>query len=134
MAGQTDGSQSAGEAQLFDALRNGDVRTLAALLDVHPDRLYAREEPYEWTLLHAAAQGGHLAAVDLLFSRGLGANTRERGDNSVAMHWAAAAGHVDVVRRLADAGGDVVGHGDDHELDVIGWAATKTIRHRCTSP
>jgi ankyrin repeat protein len=38
------------------------------------------------------------------------------------MHWAAAAGRLDVVRRLADAGGDVVGHGDDHELDVIGWA------------
>jgi ankyrin repeat protein len=40
------------------------------------------------------------------------------------MHWAAAAGHLDVVRRLADAGGDVVGHGDDHELEVIGWAST----------
>jgi ankyrin repeat protein len=38
------------------------------------------------------------------------------------MHWAAAAGHLDVVRRLADAGGDVIGHGDDHELEVIGWA------------
>lgn len=35
---------------------------------------------------------------------------------------AAAAGHLDVVRRLADAGGDVVGRGDDHELAVIGWA------------
>jgi ankyrin repeat protein len=28
-----------------------------------------------------------------------------------------------VVRRLADAGGDVVGAGDDHELEVIGWAS-----------
>ena len=26
-------------------------------------------------------------------------------------------GHLDVVRRLADAGGDVVGHGDDHHQD-----------------
>ena len=49
-------------------------------------------------------------------------NTREKGDNTYAMHWAAAGGHLDVVRRLADAGGDVVGHGDDHELEVIGWA------------
>src|SRR5262245_1549879 len=38
------------------------------------------------------------------------------------MHWAAAAGQLDVVRRLADAGGDVIGRGDDHEAEVIGWA------------
>ncbi|MFL5508347.1 MAG: ankyrin repeat domain-containing protein, partial [Gemmatimonadaceae bacterium] len=49
-------------------------------------------------------------------------NTREEGDNTYAMHWAAAAGHLDIVRKLADAGGDVVGRGDDHALEVIGWA------------
>jgi ankyrin repeat protein len=49
-------------------------------------------------------------------------NARESGDNTYAMHWAAAAGHLEVVRRLADAGGDVVGSGDDHGLEVIGWA------------
>ena len=108
------------EEQLFDAARNGDVATLAAGLDAHPDKLRARSEPYQWSLLHAAAQ--HLAAVDLLLARGLDVNTREEGDNTYAMHWAAAAGRLDVVRRLADAGGDVIGHGDDHELEVIGWA------------
>src|SRR5207248_9339110 len=56
--------------------------------------------------------------------RGLDVNTREKGDNTYAMHWAAAAGHLDIVRRLADAGGDVVGQGDDHELEVIGWASS----------
>ncbi len=60
--------------------------------------------------------------MNLLLDRGLDANGRERGDNTYAMHWAAAAGDLPVVRRLADAGGDVVGHGDDHELEVIGWA------------
>jgi ankyrin repeat protein len=60
--------------------------------------------------------------VDLLVKRGIDVNTREKGDNTYAMHWAAAAGHLNVVKRLADAGADIVGHGDDHELEVIGWA------------
>jgi ankyrin repeat protein len=110
------------EGQLFDAARSGDVDTLTTLLDKHPDKLHARAKPYEWTLLHAAAQNGRLPAVDLLLNRGLDVNTRETGDNTCAMHWAAAGGHLDVVRRLADAGGDVVGDGDDHEMAVIGWA------------
>ncbi|MBA4159162.1 MAG: ankyrin repeat domain-containing protein [Gemmatimonadetes bacterium] len=110
------------EGQLFDTARKGDVEILTTLLDAHPDKLLARDKPYEWTLLHAAAQNGRLAVVDLLLARGLDVNAREKGDDTYAMHWAAAAGHLDVVRRLADAGGDVVGRGDDHELDVIGWA------------
>lgn len=110
------------DGQLLDAARTGDVDRLTALLDAHPDRLHARSKPYAWTLLHAAAHSGHLPAVDLLLRRGLDANSREAGDNTYAMHWAAAAGHLDVVRRLAEAGGDVVGQGDDHELEVIGWA------------
>ena len=110
------------DERAFALARAGDSDALRALLDAHPDRLLAREEPYEWTLLHAAAQKGQLDVVDLLLARGLDANTRERGDESYAMHWAAAGGHLEVVRRLADAGADVVGHGDDHELEVIGWA------------
>ena len=121
------------EGQLVDAAKN-DAERLKALLDEHPDKLHSRSKPYEWTLLHAAAEAGNLAAVDLLLERGIDVNTRESGDNTYAMHWAAAAGHVDVVKRLIDAGGDVVGHGDDHELEVIGWAScwngTGTDAHR----
>jgi ankyrin repeat protein len=121
------------EGQLVDAAKN-DAERLKALLDEHPDKLQSRSKPYEWTLLHAAAEAGNLAAVDLLLERGIDVNTRESGDNTYPMHWAAAAGHVDVVERLIDAGGDVVGHGDDHELEVIGWAScwdgTNTDAHR----
>ena len=110
------------DGRLFDAAKKGDVGALTALLDQYPKKLYVRNEPYEHTLLHLAAFAGHQAAVDLLLKRGLDANSREKGDNTYAMHWAAAAGYLGVVRRLADAGGDVVGLGDDHELEVIGWA------------
>jgi ankyrin repeat protein len=108
--------------QLFEAAKTGDVETLRTLLDRRPDALHARAKPYEWSLLHTAANGGHLVIVDELLKRGLEVNIRENGDNTYAMHWAAAAGRLDIVGRLADAGGDVVGHGDDHELEVIGWA------------
>src|SRR6266550_7522770 len=110
------------DGQLFEAARNGDLDKIRKLLDAHPEKLEARNKPYEHTLLHVAAFAGHLAIVDWLLKRGLDVNAREKGDNTYAMHWAAAAGHLNVVRRLADAGGDVVGHGDDHELEVIGWA------------
>lgn len=110
------------DEQLFAAARSGDAEKLRMLLDAHPERLHTRNQPYEHTLLHVAAHNGHLPVVDLLLKRGLDPNTREKGDNTYAMHWAAAAGHLDVVRRLADAGGDVVGDGDDHALQVIGWA------------
>lgn len=110
------------DGRLFEAARSGDSGALATLLDLHPDRLYARTQPYEHSLLHLAAAGGHLATVDLLLARGLDVNVREKGDNTYPLHWAAAHGHLEVVRRLADAGGDIVGHGDDHALEVIGWA------------
>lgn len=125
------------ESRLFALARSGEVDALRAMLDAHPDLLLAREEPYAWTLLHAAAEKGHLPVVELLLERGLDPNTRERGDASYAMHWGAAGGHLDVVRRLADAGGDVVGHGDDHGLEVIGWASVwdgcDDVHHRAVA-
>lgn len=110
------------DGQLFDAARKGDAGVLAALLDEHPEKLHVRTKPYELSLLHLAASSGNLAAVDLLLRRGLDVNVRDKGDNTYPMHWAAANGHLEVVRRLADVGGDVVGRGDDHALEVIGWA------------
>lgn len=110
------------DGRLFAAARDGDFDTISTLLDAHPDRLHARLQPYEWSLLHVAAHGGRLEVVDLLLQRGLDANVREAGDNTYALHWAAAAGHLGVVARLVEAGADVVGRGDDHELEVIGWA------------
>jgi ankyrin repeat protein len=110
------------DRQVLAATREGDAEALATLLEEHPEKLQLRTKPYDWTLLHEAARRGRVAVVELLLARGLDVNTREAGDDTYAMHWAAAGGHVEVVRRLADAGGDVVGHGDDHGLEVIGWA------------
>ena len=62
---------------LFEAAQRGDVEQLSALLEASPERLHARAKPYEWSLLHFAAQKGHVEAVDLLLRRGLDVNTRE---------------------------------------------------------
>lgn len=110
------------ERQIIDAARQGSADALRMLLDERPEKLHLKVPPYDASLLFPAAQSGSVAAVNLLLSRGLDVNQRERGDNTCAMHWAAAAGNADVVRALADAGGDVIGEGDDHALGVIGWA------------
>ena len=110
------------DRQLFEAVRDGDIGALSSALDADPSKLTVREPPYAWTLLHHAAQRGHLAIVNLLLDRGFDVNTLESGDDTTALHWAAAAGHVDVVRRLLEAGVDPIGRGDDHQLEAIGWA------------
>src|SRR2546423_9219406 len=116
------------DGQLIAAARSGDATTLIALLEKHPEKMHVRVPPYEGSLLHVAATHGHLGIVDALLARGFDPNLREGGDNTYAMHWAAAHGHLDIVRHLADAGGDVVGRGDDHQLEVIGWAAYSQSR------
>jgi hypothetical protein len=78
--------------------------------------------PTDWTELHSAARDGRLDDVRRLLEQGADPNAREEGDNTYPLHWAAAARHVEVARALLDAGGDVHGVGDVHEMDVIGWA------------
>ena len=111
------------DGQIIDSARKGNVESLRRLLDEHPDKLHLKVPPYEASLLFPASQSGSIDAVDLLLARGLDVNYREKGDNTYAMHWVAAQGNLEMVRRLADAGGDVIGEGDDHAGGVIGWAS-----------
>jgi ankyrin repeat protein len=110
------------EGQLIASARTGDLATLRQLLASHPEKLHVRVPPYNASLLFPAAQSGSTDVVSLLLDMGLDVNYREAGDNTTVMHWAAASGRLELVRLLVDAGGDVVGEGDDHQLQVIGWA------------
>jgi ankyrin repeat protein len=109
----------------FDACARGDSDTVGDLL-ARERRLARIADPRAhhggWTGLHAAARAGHARVAQLLLAHGADPNAREAGDNTYPLHWAAALGHLDVVRALLDAGGDVHGVGDVHELEVIGWA------------
>ncbi len=122
------------EGQIVESAAKGDVEVLRRLLEDHPDKLDLKVPPYEASLLFPAAQSGSIESVDFLLARGLDVNYRERGDNTYAMHWVAAQGNLEMVRKLADAGGDVIGEGDDHAGGVIGWASCwegcNDARHR----
>jgi ankyrin repeat protein/catechol 2,3-dioxygenase-like lactoylglutathione lyase family enzyme len=106
-------------ASFFAACRAGDVATLRDLLTSEPSLV--RERTAEGsTALHLAV--GHVDAVRLLLEHGADPNARDVGDNAYPLHFAGGAGGAEVVRALLDAGGDVHGVGDAHELEVIGWA------------
>lgn len=106
-------------ASFFSACHVGDVATLRDLLASEPSLV--RERTAEGsTGLHLAVQ--HLDAVRLLLEHGADPNARDVGDNAYPLHFAGGAGGVEVVRALLDAGGDVHGVGDAHQLEVIGWA------------
>ena len=72
------------------------------------------------TGLHAAVN--HPEAVRLLLQHGANPNARDEGDNALPLHFAAGGGPLESVRLLLDAGSDVHGVGDLHQMDVIGWA------------
>jgi ankyrin repeat protein len=114
--------RQAGDADtFFVACASGDAETVRELLQKNP-KLVRSTNKQGWTGLHGAAQDGHTEVVRLLLKGGADPNAREPGDHTYPLHWAAAHGHVEIVRALIDAGADVHGTGDDHALDVIGWA------------
>jgi predicted enzyme related to lactoylglutathione lyase len=110
------------DGQIIAAAAGGKASKLAALLDAHPAKLRIIGGSWNRPLLHLAAEGGHLACVELLLERGLSVHLRDRGDNATALHWAAQGGHIPVMERLLAAGADIDGEGDLHEVGVIGWA------------
>ncbi len=101
-----------------DACAAGSVAVLRELLDRDPG--LARERHRGTTGLHLAVR--HPEAVRLLLERGADPNARDAGDNAIPLCGAAGGGPVESVRALLDAGSDVHGFGDVHELEAIGWA------------
>lgn len=110
------------DGRLLTAAQEGDGQTLAALLTAHPSKMTITGGRWDRPLLHLAAEAGYETCVAALLARGFPVDRRDRLDNATALHWAAEAGRLPVVKQLIDAGADVEGLGDAHQLGVLGWA------------
>jgi ankyrin repeat protein len=108
---------------ILDAAEKGRADELGRLLDAHPDLIDARGGNLcGRTALHIAAWRNRGACARLLLERGADVRIRDYGDNAYALHFAADAADLDVVTLLVEAGSDVIGEGDDHQVGVLGWA------------
>ena len=118
------------DGQIIAAAKQGRAGDLDALLAHHPRKIEITGSDWDRPLLHIAAGKGHLDCVNVLLRRGFDIARRDRGDNATALHWAAQFGTLAVVERLIEAGADIDGEGDLHEVGVIGWATCfKQVRH-----
>ncbi len=99
---------------------------MRGLLATQPDLVHERHDGT--TALHVAVQ--HPDAVRLLLEQGADPHARDVGDNALPLHFAAGGGSIESVRLLLDAGSDVHGVGDLHQMDVIGWATLFRETHR----
>jgi ankyrin repeat protein len=106
-----------------EAAAEGRADELHRLLDTHPDLVDAPGVSWErQTALHKAAWRNRLECVRALLERGADVGIRDFGDNAYPLHFAAAEADLAIVEMLVEAGSDVVGEGDDHQLEVLGWA------------
>ncbi|PTY00414.1 hypothetical protein DB345_00695 [Spartobacteria bacterium LR76] len=122
------------DREMVTAAQEGNAAKLRLLLEAHPDRMAkAWGGPWDQPLLHLAASGGHEECVRLLLERGFDPDRRDHMDKATALHFAAGEGRLEVVKILLEAGTDIEGWGNDHELNVLGWATSLGPCHEETA-
>jgi ankyrin repeat protein len=92
------------EGQLVEAARSGDGATVRALLTQGADVKEATGDGM--TALHAAAERGHAAIVDMLIERHAAVEPKTRIGSYTPLHLAALGAHAAVAEKLLDAGAD----------------------------
>lgn len=118
------------DGQIIAATGSGDAPALKQLLIANPSKLGITGGMWNRPLLHLAADAGHIACVDALIELGTDVNQRDKLDNACPLHWAASRGRLEMVKHLVAIGADIDGAGDEHEMNVIGWALLFQDEHR----
>ncbi|HEY9229098.1 MAG TPA: ankyrin repeat domain-containing protein [Gemmatimonadaceae bacterium] len=123
----TDDARAAAIEALLRAANTGNVSRVAAVLDEYPDIVSERGvldgHSGLRSALHFAVSANQVPVIKLLLDRGADPNVRDEGDNAMPLHFAAEKEQLEVITMLIEHGADAIGTGDDHELEIIGWAS-----------
>ena len=87
---------------VWDQVREGDTAQLESLT---PPLVSIRDDA-GLTLLHWAADRGHLLTVKLLLEKDADLLDTRDGEGQTALHYAASCGHADIVQHLLELGAD----------------------------
>jgi ankyrin repeat protein len=112
-----------GVTPLLEASRNGDAPMVELLLRAGADP--KRAHPEGETPLLSASRAGSVPVVKLLLARGVDVNHAEQFQQTTALMWAAAEGHLDVVDLLLEAGANP---------NLKGHVTSLTERHNADHP
>jgi hypothetical protein len=93
--------------QLWEAVRQGDVAAVTALLDKGAD-VNARFR-YGSTALFKAAERGHADVIKVLIARGADVTVKDTFYGATAMYWALSNEHVEAVKALLEKDTAAVG-------------------------
>jgi ankyrin repeat protein len=118
-----DAANDFGITPLLQASRVGDSAMVDLLLRSGANS--SKAHPEGETPLLAAARSGSVPTVRLLLARGVDVNHAETFQQTTALMWAAAEGHIDVVDLLIEAGADP---------NRQGHVTTLTERHNADHP
>ena len=107
---------------IYLACALGQVEQVQAFLKADPNLLQAKTGPYRGSLLHAAADKGHVPVAQLLLEHRIEINAKSEEGAVTPLHLAASNGHLEMIRFLMDHGADLAAVDTEFGGTPGGWA------------